>query len=226
MKNTTNGVKIAWLRDNIVNGMTVVDAGACVGEFTTLFASLVGKEGRVVAYEPRLGYFKRLEEVVEDQNVLCVNAAVGNYDGEGELYIANNIGWDSMSPKRNFGLGTATVKVLTLDTHLKQVGIDKVDILKVDVEGWDLCALEGAEKIIDNSERIAIVLEAHPFHVDRNELLNFLLSRGFTVFNLGNYDIPVTYDMAYQNELLAIKGDWKNEINRLFTTPPTNHFNS
>jgi len=220
MKNTTDGVKIAWLRDNIVNGMTIVDAGACIGKLTTLFADLVGKEGRVVAYEPRLGYFKRLEEAVEGQNVLCVNAAVGNYDGEGELYIANKLGWDSMSPKRDFGIGTATVEVLTLDTHLKQIGIDKVDILKIDVEGWDLCVLEGAESIIDSSERIAIILEVHSFHVDRNELLNFLLSRGFTVFNLGSYDIPVTYGMAYHNEILAVRGVWKNEIDRLYAIPP------
>jgi len=220
MKNTTDGVKIAWLRDNIVNGMTIVDAGACIGKLTTLFTNLVGKEGRVVAYEPRLGYFKRLEEAVGGQNVLCVNAAVGNYDGEGELYIANKLGWDSMSPKRDFGIGTATVEVLTLDTHLKQIGIDKVDILKIDVEGWDLCVLEGAESIIDSSERIAIILEVHSFHVDRNELLNFLLSRGFTVFNLGSYDIPVTYGMAYHNEILAVRGVWKNEIDRLYAIPP------
>ena len=220
MKNTTDGVKIAWLRDNIVNGMTIVDAGACIGKLTTLFTNLVGKEGRVVAYEPRLGYFKRLEEAVGGQNVLCVNAAVGNYDGEGELYIANKLGWDSMSPKRDFGIGTATVEVLTLDIHLKQIGIDKVDILKIDVEGWDLCVLEGAESIIDSSERIAIILEVHSFHVDRNELLNFLLSRGFTVFNLGSYDIPVTYGMAYHNEILAVRGVWKNEIDRLYTIPP------
>jgi len=221
MKNTTDGVKIAWLRDNIVNGMTIVDAGACIGKLTTLFTNLVGKEGRVVAYEPRLGYFKRLEEAVGGQNVLCVNAAVGNYDGEGELYIANKLGWDSMSPKRDFGIGTATVEVLTLDIHLKQIGIDKVDILKIDVEGWDLCVLEGAESIIDSSERIAIILEVHSFHVDRNELLNFLLSRGFTVFNLGSYDIPVTYGMAYHNEILAVRGVWKNKINRLYAIPPT-----
>ena len=220
MKNTTDGVKIAWLRDNIVNGMTIVDAGACIGKLTTLFTNLVGKEGRVVAYEPRLGYFKRLEEAVEGQNVLCVNAAVGNYDGEGELHIANKLGWDSMSPKRDFGIGTATVEVLTLDIHLKQIGIDKVDILKIDVEGWDLCVLEGAESIIDSSERIAIILEVHSFHVDRNELLNFLLSRGFTVFNLGSYDIPVTYGMAYHNEILAVRGVWKNEIDRLYAIPP------
>jgi len=156
-----------YLLDKVLRpGMTFVDAGANMGVYTLFASRKVGKAGRVVAIEPSSRDFERLRDNVELNrlaNVRLLRVAVSNRRAEGELLIAAEehsghntlgaFGYDSVVAQ-----GRERVRVERLDDIAEQQGLRRVDVIKMDVEGAELSALEGAERALARF-RPMIVLE-------------------------------------------------------------------
>jgi len=68
-----------------------------------------------------------------------------------------------------------------LDTLLEKLGIKDVDWIKIDVEGADLAVLRGAKHLLQNSQKVKIIIE-----VSANETLEYLEKKGFQVKRLGS----------------------------------------
>jgi FkbM family methyltransferase len=157
----TAGFVQGWLRP----GMTMVDAGAHVGQYTLLASAVVGPAGRVVAFEPH----PVLNQVLR-RNVIragCANVAVsplalGRAAGTGTLVLhpPDNFGASSLRP------GDAAahrprvpVEVATLDEALDRLGVPAVDLAKIDVEGAELDVLDGARGTLAANPGIVLVVE-------------------------------------------------------------------
>jgi FkbM family methyltransferase len=142
---------ISVLRRHIQQGATCVDIGANVGAITLALAQCVGKNGHIIAYEPGPSNFKKLQKNIQLNHGLLPK--VDLY----QLGLSNEVGnlfwYEDPSFPGNAGLrehqeeGDIVVSVTTLDTHLLPK-IDRVDFIKIDVEGMEQQVLFGGENIL------------------------------------------------------------------------------
>jgi len=133
-----------------------MDIGANIGYYTLLMASKA-KKGKVHAFEPILrNYHLMCSSILMNgfENVVPNCCAIGNVDGSLDFSVADDsayssfvdTGWKSIVKR-------VKVPVKTLDTYCAEHFIDKVDIIKVDVEGAEKLVLEGAQNILRDTKR-------------------------------------------------------------------------
>lgn len=130
-------------------GDVVLDVGANVGTYALWAAARVGPEGRVVAVEPHPGNFALLKKNAEENGFVWltpVQAAASDAPGRARLYI---------HPRAiNFSLVRKTeqhvdVEVLTVDGLAERLGLSRVSLIKVDVEGSEPAVLKGARLVLE-----------------------------------------------------------------------------
>ncbi len=139
--------------DTILPGDIVVDAGAHVGVFTR-WALKQGAE-RVIAIEPNPDNIICLErnfaEDITAGKVTIVKAGIWDEEGDLELKIHDHITSRSTLMGMSDVSHSITVPVRPLDAVLDELGVDRVDFIKMDIEGAERRALEGARKTIEHS---------------------------------------------------------------------------
>jgi FkbM family methyltransferase len=137
-------------------GDVVVDIGAYVGMFSVAASLEVGATGKIVAIEPAESNLTYLVLNTENLgNVIVVAAAAGETCGTGELTISNASPCHSLIPVK--GEETATVRINTLDNIISDLGITRVDFIKIDAEGSELSILKGAVSTLgSNDVKLAI----------------------------------------------------------------------
>ena len=136
-------------------GMTVVDAGANIGEISLVAAKAVGPQGSVFSFEPVERIAEHLTEHVRLNaltQVRVVRRALSDRPGTQPIYLAAEKFHDGSV---HDGLGTLyafaqrsvavqEVTITTLDAFLAEAGATRLDFVKLDVEGAELAALRGA----------------------------------------------------------------------------------
>ena len=159
----------AFFRERIRPGAVCFDVGANVGVYVLQFAHWTGASGRVVAFEPNPEARKALERHIDlngfSGRVKVVPAAVGAAAAEATLYAA---GADGMSRLNAPNAAIAnevqpvSVPVITLDEYWQRTSV-MPDVLLIDIEGFEIAALQGARKLIDAArDKLLIVVEMHP----------------------------------------------------------------
>lgn len=125
-------------------GSTFVDVGANVGYLSAIAASVVGHQGTVLSYEPAPPYFSRLAALRESNpayNWYVYNVGLGAEATTTELTMsANNIGWNSIVPNQipqDLASAHISIPIHRLDECLTEAGLTQVDVLKIDVEGYE-----------------------------------------------------------------------------------------
>jgi len=171
---------VALLRKVLVPGMTFVDVGAHIGYFSIIAAALVGEKGAVHSFEPDPDCFSRL--VVNSSVYPWIkthNSAVADRTGEISFYRSpkqSESGWGAIfdaDGKRE----ELCVRVCTLDNWVSKEGIEKIDVLKIDVEGAECRVLEGARASIARMRPLMWV-EANSACLSRDaKSVSLLLSR-------------------------------------------------
>ena len=132
-------------------GDVFVDVGANLGYFTRIASHVVGEEGLVLAFEPNPKAVRLLKLTCADLfNVRIFPNALSNYVGTADFYVREAGDRSSLYP--DSGARPLSVSVTTLDKIVNQY--DRVDFIKIDVEGFELEVLFGAMKSIKNHEPI------------------------------------------------------------------------
>ena len=152
-------------------GDVVLDGGANIGLFTVLAATCVGPEGRVVACEPAPATMALLRENVErnalSQVALC-EAALADAPGRLVLRVFDpGSGFSSFAPADAAGAGEVEVDVTTLDDVAGEL-LDRVTLVKLDVEGAELRALRGAAGLLAGP-RPDFIVELEAEHLARQD---------------------------------------------------------
>jgi len=160
-------------------GWTCLDVGANIGA-TSLAWWRVCREVHVVALEPHPVTLGRLRTNLAlngaGSKVEVVASAVGRTEGELRLRVSPR-GTMAMRPEMTGEPGEEIeVPVTTLDRLYAQMGLDRVDLLKVDIEGFEVEALDGAETALRRTDRV--VLEHHSEEL-RRACLERLARAGF-----------------------------------------------
>jgi FkbM family methyltransferase len=126
-------------------GAVYVDVGANIGYFARIGSRLVGPAGRVHAFEPLPSALPLLRaNAAAYDNVTVHPVAVGAAEGEIDFYV-QAMG-DTSSADPDPAAERIRVPVATLDTAL--AGTPRLDLLKIDVEGYELEVLQGARELI------------------------------------------------------------------------------
>ena len=145
-------------------GDVIVDAGAFTGDYTVYASRKVGPTGRVLAFEPDPQNLKRLRANLRGEldNVTIIEK--GLWNSEGELtFRAGTEGFTSGAACIS-GAVTGqdlTVKVTRLDTELEQLGISRINVLKMDIEGAEIEALKGCEQTLKNNLAYICIASYH-----------------------------------------------------------------
>jgi len=167
-------------------GDIVVDVGANVGMFTVKAALSVGDKGKVVSIEPIEENFELLKKNVEFHNLVnvqIIRKALGSRRGKTTMLKSLLSGTHQLKGLKNpeFPIEEVDVEVDTLDNIVKELSINKIDLLKIDVEGAELEVLKGAEESLKITRNIAMEL-----HDSEKEVKRFLEQRGFEVIIEGS----------------------------------------
>lgn len=160
----------------------ILDIGAHWGGFSLLFGSIVKGYGKVLAFEASKKNFKILKKNLKINKLLdCVtpfNYAVGNYDGIIEFPLSKtSSGHNSLVRKDIPILGYDKIEQIKLDEFLIQKNVERVNFIKIDIEGYELEALKGLESTIKRSEDLKMFVEFSPSFMGEGkslELLDFL----------------------------------------------------
>jgi FkbM family methyltransferase len=149
------------------NGMSVVDVGANVGYYTLLLSRLVGETGVVHAFEPDPDLFHALVHNVTSNrlaNTKVVSSAVGDEVGSATFVRARHRmgGFVGRTPEA-LSLGEpVAVETVTLDYYFAALGSQRVDLIKMDIEGGELAALAGMRHVAAHNPGLMLIMEYNP----------------------------------------------------------------
>ena len=189
--------EFALMRQFLRPGQTVLDIGANVGYTTRFLARAVGPTGRVYAFEPNPLIFPLLKEnLTRFEQVKTHNLGLASSAGEFPLFLAGNnhsvacfseeYPATHLAYMENETMATVLAHVDRGDELLQREGVDHIDILKIDVEGWELNALAGLEQTIARSAGVAIFCEFNPAAQrcaghEPQDLLHWFVDRQFVL---------------------------------------------
>ena len=177
-------------------GATVIDIGANIGRYTLLAAKCVGPQGRVLAFEPDPSTFAALQRNVlinQLNQVVMYDVAVSNIDGYGNLIRGDDPGWSTLEPEwlshlqhgQLSNTSHITVRLCQLDSFMRDMGISKVDLLKIDVEGNEIKVLLGAHEALTAKVIRKIICEVHSPVVKPQEVIHYLNSLQYRTDRVG-----------------------------------------
>jgi FkbM family methyltransferase len=177
----------------VTKDAVVMDCGANQGIYACAFGALVGPGGRVYAFEPQAYAAEAADHNAKLNGFAHVSveqAAISSSDGTAVLDITGGPIFASIS--RNLG-GSTTISVptISLTSFAERVGLQQLDLIKMDIEGAEYDALVGARPIIARFKP-TIVLEATPqdalVPVEKgwNAIVELLTSYGYAMFRFND----------------------------------------
>lgn len=153
----------------IKDGDYIIDVGAYVGSFTIYAAKIIGNSGKIIAFEPDKPNFDKLAYNIKLNNldnVIVINKGLWNENKELEFDSQNNAGSSVVLSKDNIKGKVMYYKFVKLDDELKKLNINKVDFIKMDIEGAEIEAIEGCKNILKNNN---VNLAIASYHIRNGE---------------------------------------------------------
>ena len=163
--------ELALVSTYLTSGMTAFDVGANIGVFTVTMAAAVGPSGAVHAFEPLPVNHRRLNRTVAlngAEQVRVNRSVVSDAEGRTQLfdYGTGYESWATLAP-REIDLGTLTVRpeaeievdASTLDRYCDDNGVERIDVLKIDVEGSEQRVLSGASGLLRRGAIDLMIIE-------------------------------------------------------------------
>jgi FkbM family methyltransferase len=192
-------------------GNYFIDVGANIGTITIPAALAVGPTGRVFSIEPHPETFSCLKYNVTLNylnNVLLTNCAIGDVNGKTRLTSLNE---DRNHVEKN-SLSEDTIEVDC--KRLDDIPVLKnlnVDLLKVDVEGFEYFVFKGAERILCNTGCIYFELDSKnyaQYNVLISDIIKYLEDFGFNLYRLDDASLSkfiFEENIVYSLNLVALK---------------------
>jgi len=185
-----------FIRKYLNEGDTVWDVGANIGYFTLEFARSVGPKGKVLSFEPHPEIFQVLERnIIRNKylNIITHNQACGSEPGQTKLFFSTENEGNHKIVENSNSNNFALTEVVSLSNFL---GEYSPALIKMDIEGAELLALQGLGQ--DNLKNLAIdfVIEYHPyemsfFDIEGSQVLDFFTSSGYKFRNLAFPHSPI-----------------------------------
>jgi len=200
----------AIIRRYLRPGDVAIDVGANIGIHTMPMSEAVGPQGVVLAVEPLPSVRNRLERNLSlnrAANVRVIAQAASDREGSALLYPpradAANLGQASLAKLSHLDPGSSIeVPLVTLDALVRAQGLDRVRLIKIDVEGHDREVMTGAIALIDRYHPV-LIFEFSPEHTSE----------------IGN-DWNDTVGLLVRQRSYRLSEMWRGAVNPLGERPP------
>lgn len=198
-----------WVKRLVSGGPieTIFDVGANLGDTVALFRAAF-PESTIYAFEPSAVHRELRQRLAGDMKTRPILSAVGSTDGETTIYEHAYHGANSLlpdapriqewaDPRLFTPTGTRIVPITRLDTFCATHHISRIDILKIDVQGYERHVLNGAGALLNPATIRAIFLEV--LFVDcyqqqawPGQIFEDLRARGYRLFGMTNINVDET----------------------------------
>ena len=212
--------KFITLYNSFNNINNIIDVGANFGYHTLLFSTEVTQN--VFAFEPQAQNFKLLEKNIKDNkltNIIPYNLACGDVNCDIQMpFITDlkeykiNMGDFTPNIANNINETTTTTKSVLLD---EMNFTSQIDLIKIDVQGWEKKVLLGASNILRIHKPILIV-EFEWFQLQKTnttcqELFDFIRNNNYHIFYL-EYQYPSDHVCVHNDNLTEFRNSFKDYI--------------
>ncbi len=171
-------------------GDIAIDAGAFPGNFTIILSRLVDRDGLVIAIEPDRESFNYLAyrfNRLSLKNINLLNCALWNADGKEEFRERSNEGSSLFNGEDKNHTPSNIIQTRRLDTIINELKISKVDYIKMDIEGAEIEALEGAAQVLKkHNPQLAIAC----YHLRNGKPTSFTLKEKLEELN---YQVEIKF---------------------------------
>jgi FkbM family methyltransferase len=218
--------ELQFVQNFLRPGMCVLDIGAHHGLYTFLASKLVGSGGKVIAFEPsprERRLLTRNLRLNSASNVRIEPYALGHEVSKADLYLVEG-GEDGCNSLRPPAVAATTrtvaVDVISLDHYLLNSSLNRVDFVKLDVEGAEREVLLGAVGLLSGSSRPVILAEVQdirtrPWGYPAREVVQLLDRVGyewFRILNDGRLAPVEIRDQHFDANLVAIPQERMAEV--------------
>jgi FkbM family methyltransferase len=198
-------------------GDTFIDIGANIGVLSCMAATCVGPGGKVLSFEPHPRIFSYLERNINRNNFAQIHAfGIGLGASESILYFRDGQA-DDMNSIADSGI---PVRVRRLDDVIAEQKVERIRLMKVDVEGFELEVFKGANDTLKFTEMV--YFEAYEEQYGRfgygySQIHEFLSDRGFDVYeSVTGGKLSKEFVPATCCDLLAVRRDAPVALDRVF----------
>jgi FkbM family methyltransferase len=198
-----------FLKKIIKKDWVCIDIGANIGYYTCLLAKMCPL-GKIYAFEPSDIDFSLLSLNIylnNFKNVHLNNLAIGNKNGFNNFNITIDSGLSSLKDtKRGKVDKVKKVKIQTLDSYVLENQIDRVDFIKIDVEGAEMLILKGSryclEKLKPNIIQIEICIKnLKAYKISGFSIINLLKKHNFTPYQLVNNRLSLYKELIINKDV-------------------------
>ena len=134
------------------DAQVVIDIGGGIGIYAIAASMVIQDDGLIICFEPDAGNYELAAEnlVLNDAlRVILSSEGIGEKTNSGTLYRrSRNSGGASLTPTPDESVKGQPILITTLDAFCSGRGITDVDLIKIDIEGYELDALRGAQEIL------------------------------------------------------------------------------
>lgn len=179
-----------------------LDIGANIGYHSLFAAKLLVDGGRVYSFEPQASVHEQLLKSIKKNklvNISVFNTALSDHHGEETLYVREeNVGGStllSLPKMESFRVDSSMrVSINTLDSYLNM--FSRVDVIKIDVEGYEYEVFKGGEKILEKYHPVIFMEFSPVFYIQdyrekAQEFVVLLKNKGYTFFTLDQNEIDL-----------------------------------
>ena len=196
------------VNEEIRSGMKIIDIGSNIGYYAILESRLVGKSGKIFSIEPSPTNFELLKENLElqnEKNFELYNLAIGDKNEEIEFLISKKSNWSKIKGKTDIVGENEVIKVSskTLDEFCEQNKIENIDLIRMDVEGYEFNIINGAEKILKKFKPI-IMIEIHKMYLGKVKTKKI-----FEELKRLDFELKYYYPRIFDTPIIAEKKDIK-----------------
>jgi FkbM family methyltransferase len=181
-------------------GDIVVDAGAFIGWFSVYASQKVGDKGRVICFEPEDSNYSLLKRNIilnNLKNVILIKKGLWNEDRILKFKTQGPI--STIGKFENENNLFKEILVTRLDTTLKKLNLKKVDFIKMDIEGAEIQAVEGAKEVMRNNNIHFAIASYHEVNGEKTykKLEEFFEKNNYKAFT--DYPIHLTTYASKKN---------------------------
>lgn len=176
-----------WI-ELVKDAEVIFDIGANTGIYS-LVAKSLNPESKVYAFEPVKRIFEKLEynNRLNQYDIVCFDSAASNADGTATIYDLPTDHLYSVTINKNLNAPDVAViptivKTIRLDSLIKETKIDRLDLIKLDVETYEAEVLEGLGEYLDKFKPTMLVEVLNDEIGGRIEVL--LAGKGYLYFNI------------------------------------------
>ena len=190
-KNYEDNVKKIFL-SKINEGDTVIDVGANIGFFSLLAAMKIGSKGKIFAIEPMEQantWLKKNFKLNDFKNDEVLEVAIGDKQGTMKMYkkteLSEMIVLDPAISKKDLII-CGEINIETIDNIISKKKIEKVNLLKIDVEGFEYEVLLGCKESFKANKIENIICEIHTKYlknrgIEEQNIYSFLKESNFSI---------------------------------------------